>query len=427
MLRPRTLPGSEAHDGSVVVCGGGAAGLAAALAAARRGARVLLLEAGPQLGGTVANALIHTLAGFYDAAGEVMNDGLPAELLDRLLHADPSARRRKMGRLWVLNVCPTIYRDTVTRWIATERQIAVLCKASVTRAVRRGNSIVELEFATRDGTFPVRPAAVIDATGTAEVVRLIDRSLVMDDEGRSAGGWIFRLRGVAPGALDFPKGVGIVRLLRAAAKAGDLPAECAHAWLDSGVYPDETFVKLMVPHSARWRDPAHHREITARAQQTQAAVLEFLTLRPDFAGAYTTQTGTLGVRDGGRICGRYVLTGDDVRQGRTFHDSFGRCAWPIEFWDPERGVSIEHLPPGACYEIPMRCLQLTGIQNLWVAGKCLSADREAQASARVVGACWAMGEAAGSAAAIHRVDTCEAYHESEPLRAVSSDRAAPAR
>ena len=427
MLTQESLQGSAAHEGSVVVCGAGAAGLAAALAAARRHARVLLLEALPQLGGTVAHALIHTLAGFYDSAGEVINGGLPAELIDRLLHADSNTRRRKMGRLWALNVCPTAYRDTVTRWIATQRQISVLCGARVTKAVRRGHSIEELEFATGNQTFHVRPAAVIDATGTAAVARLIDESLVIDDQDRSAGGWIFSVRGVAHGALDFPKGVGIVRLIRAAAVAGGLPVECAHAWLDLGVFPDETFVKLMVSHAVHGRDPHGNRQIAWQAQQTQAALLQFLTRLPDFSGAYITETGTLGVRDGGRICGRYVLTGDDVRQGRTFHDAVARCAWPIEFWDPDHGVSIEHLPRGGHYEIPMRCLQLGDIRNVWAAGKCLSSDREAHASARVVGACWAMGEAAGSAAAIHQADTCEGYHESEPRRTVSSDGAAPAR
>jgi hypothetical protein len=60
---------------------------------------------------------------------------------------------------------------------------------------------------------------------------------------------------------------------------------------------------------------------------------------------------------------------------------------------------LEYLPPGTHYEIPMRALKLPGLANYWAAGKCLSADREAQASARWVGACWAMGEAAGKAAA----------------------------
>ena len=103
--------------------------------------------------------------------------------------------------------------------------------------------------------------------------------------------------------------------------------------------------------------------------------------------------------DGGRIAGEYRLTVEDVRSGRRFDDSIGRCAWPIEFWDPHEGVSIEYLPDGSSYEIPLRSLTLRGYANVWAAGKCLSAEPLAQASARVVGTCWAMGEAAGRAAA----------------------------
>jgi hypothetical protein len=61
-------------------------------------------------------------------------------------------------------------------------------------------------------------------------------------------------------------------------------------------------------------------------------------------------------------------------------------------------VKLEYLPAGSYYEVPLRSLRVRGFANLWVAGKCLSADRLAQASARVAGTCWAMGEAAGRAA-----------------------------
>jgi len=390
---------SPVDHGAVVVCGAGAAGMSAALAAAHRGAPVLLLEAGRQIGGTVAHALIHTLAGLFSSDGQHLHDGLPRELADRLYAADSRTRVRKMGRAWVLSVCPNTYRDTVARWIANERRITLHCSARVTRIVTDGRRIRELDVAADGTSYSLRPSAVIDATGTAEVARLVDKSCVCDDERRAAGGWIVRVRGITPGALDFPKGIGIVRALREAANTKTLPWECRHAWIDDGIDDDEAFVKLFVPIDARWRDEDCHCEISRAAQSSAAAVVQFLKQRPDFVRAEITQSGSLGVRDGGRIRGRYTLTGSDVRQGRTFSDAVCRCAWPIEYWDPERGVSIEYLPAGMHYEIPMRALQLEGIDNYWAVGKCLSADRYAHASARVVGACWAMGEAAGAAAA----------------------------
>jgi hypothetical protein len=204
------------------------------------------------------------------------------------------------------------------------------------------------------------------------------------------------LRQVAAGALTFPKSVGVVRALRAAAERGELPAECAKAWLDSGVYPDEVYVKLFVPLPTDWRQ--REEALVQQARQAQAAVVAFLQRLPDFAVATVARTGRLGVRAGGRIHGDYCLTAADVRQGRRFEDGVCRCAWPIEYWHPDAGVTVEYLPDGCAYEIPLRSLHVAGWQNLWAAGKCLSADALAQASARVVGSCWSMGEAVAKAA-----------------------------
>jgi hypothetical protein len=386
-------------QGAVVVCGAGAAGMAAALSAARHAARVVLLEAGPRVGGTVAHALIHTLAGLFDSAGELLNDGLCRELTERLSRGDPLARRRKMGRLWVLHVCPNAYQAAVEHWLGENGRIDVLCGARAKRTVCDGGRIAELTVADATSSIRFAPGAVIDATGTAEVARLIGPSCVLDDNRPAAGGWVFRLRGIAPDALAFPKGVALVRRLREAAAAGSLPAECSHAWLDVGCHDDEAFVKLFVPLRDDWKARESRGEISARARATQAAVTSFLRVLPEFARAEVVQTGTLGIRDGGRIRGQYVLSGDDVRQGRKFPDAVCRCAWPIEYWDADQGVSMEYLPDGTHYEIPMSALRLSGIENFWAVGKCLSADRYAHASARVVGACWGMGEAAGQAAA----------------------------
>lgn len=383
----------------VVVCGAGAAGMAAALSAARCGAQVLLLEAGQRVGGTVAHALIHTLAGLYDSAGELLNDGLCRELAERLTRADASARRRKMGRLWVLHVCPNAYQATVARWLGEEAGIEVRCGIRPSEVACDGSRVVELTAADSVSSFRITPGAVVDATGTAEVARLIGPSFVLDDDRPAAGGWVFRLRGVAAGALTFPRGVALVRQLREAAATGSLPAECGHAWLDVGCHEDEAFVKLFVPLKGDWKARETRGEVSDRALKTQRAVASFLGGLPEFARAEVVQTGSLGIRDGGRIRGRYTLTADDVRQGRRFPDAAGRCAWPIEYWDPDKGVSMEYLPDGTHYEIPMSALRLAGIENFWAVGKCLSADRYAHASARVVGACWAMGQAAGKAAA----------------------------
>ena len=177
-------------------------------------------------------------------------------------------------------------------------------------------------------------------------------------------------------------------MAQAAVEAGDLPQLFAGAWFDSGVYADEVYAKLNIPSDGYDRSRAgDYREILAR----------FIKQLPGFAEAHIPQVGCLGIRDGGRIKGEYCLSLEDIKSGREFADSVGRCAWPVEYWEPRVGVRLDYLPPGHTYQIPLRSLKVAGMENLWVAGKCLSAEKLAQASARVVGTCWAMGDALGKA------------------------------
>jgi hypothetical protein len=227
----------------------------------------------------------------------------------------------------------------------------------------------------------LHPAVVVDATGSAEVVRLAAPERV--EPGVALAGLVARLAGVAPEALRFPRGVALLRKLRQSVGEGALPAACAGVWLDQGVRDDEAYLKLAVPAAAY--DPA----VMAAAV---AALTAFLAREDGFGEARLAAVGELGIRDGGTVTGEYRLTADDVRAGRRFDDGLCRADWPIEYWHPQQGVQLEYLAAGRAYQIPRRALKVAGIAALWVAGKCLCADPLARASARVVGTCWAMGE-----------------------------------
>ena len=106
------------------------------------------------------------------------------------------------------------------------------------------------------------------------------------------------------------------------------------------------------------------------------------------------------MRETRHILGDYVLTGRDVLEGRRFPDAIARCSYPIDVHDPTgtrgrlEGIQADY------YEIPYRCLVPQKVDNLLVAGRCISADHEGAASARVIPPCYATGEAAGTAGAL---------------------------
>ena len=350
------------------------------------------------------HGLIHTLGGLYDSEAAYLNAGLPQELAERVLRADRNARPRKIGKTWTLSAEPGIYGRVSTDWLA-EEGVCVWGNTVVGRVQTAGRRVKALDVLDRTGTSrQVQCGTVIDCTGSAEVVRLVDPALVVEEDDRAAAGLIFQVMNVERDALVFPRNIETLRGLRRAAEQGLLPEVCAKAWVDVGVKDNEAYVKLFVPMGVDWRQPAELDRMTGMAQGWRDAVLAQLKTLPGFGAASLGITGDIGIRDGGRIVGEYVLTVEDVRSARTFPDPACKCNWPIEYWHPQTGVQLEYLPAASYYEIPRSALRVKGFSNLWAAGKCLSAEPQARASARVVGCCWGMGEAAGISAAQVRED-----------------------
>jgi hypothetical protein len=107
------------------------------------------------------------------------------------------------------------------------------------------------------------------------------------------------------------------------------------------------------------------------------------------------------VRETRRIRGDYRLTADDVLSARQFDDVIARGSYPVDIHNPKgSGTVLKRLPEGAAYDIPLRCLLPEGIENLIVAGRCLSGSHEAHSSYRVMPIAMATGQAAGVCGAI---------------------------
>jgi hypothetical protein len=378
----------------VTVVGAGAAGLATALASARLGAHVALVEQRSTLGGTVTHGLIHTIAGLYDGNADYINPGLPVELAERLLKADATTRKRKMGRLWVLNAAPSLYSETVETWLRGEPNIDVHMNTAQVGAVSDGERVSHVVFRGPGGEMTIRPQVLVDCTGDATVVGSVDPALQDRDGETALAGLIVRIRNVNPEEFAFPRNVSIQRRIQGAIEDGLLPPECTGAWLDAGVFDDEIYVKFSLNVLQRPEgDP-----IPSKRTDLPAQLMAFLSGFEPFAGATVAEVGQLSYRDGARARGEYQLTASDVRGLSHFPDAACRCGWPIEHWDAKRNLMLEYLQGGGTYDIPVRSLKVKGIENLWAAGKCLSSDYLAQASARVSGCCWAMGEAVADAA-----------------------------
>jgi hypothetical protein len=136
-------------------------------------------------------------------------------------------------------------------------------------------------------------------------------------------------------------------------------------------------------------------------------LVEFLQKNvPGFEAVNLVQIAThVGVRETRRIQGHYYLTVEDARKARQFDDNVLQCGNLMDIHDSyasdyvklDAGTQIEG---GRSFGMPYRCLIPRGIKGLLMAGRCVSGSREAQSSFRVMGTCMAMGQAAGTAAAL---------------------------
>ena len=119
-----------------------------------------------------------------------------------------------------------------------------------------------------------------------------------------------------------------------------------------------------------------------------------------FENAVLTNTAeTLGIREGRRIQGKYIITHEDVAEGRNFGDCVcGNCWW-IDIHNPSgKGVLDATRPKGGYHDVPYRALYSDALKNLLFTGRCISSDHAALAAVRIMPTCIATGQAVGAAA-----------------------------
>ncbi|HXD51340.1 MAG TPA: FAD-dependent oxidoreductase, partial [Burkholderiales bacterium] len=217
--------------------------------------------------------------------------------------------------------------------------------------------------------------AVIDCSGTAEVARAIGADCLATNESTQAPAILFPLCHVVR-ELNTP--AAIAQVLLPLARAG-FPMLSFQPSLE----PDTITVKF-----------------TGAADQVMHVIAFLRKQVSGFENCWTPLTEfTAAQRASRMVIGQYLLTGADVLEGRKFPDAVARCAWPIEQWSADGVARFRYLPPGTHYEIPARSLRAAQVENLFMAGKTISADVDAIASARVIGCCLASGAAAGLLAA----------------------------
>lgn len=395
-------------DVDVCVAGGGPAGIGAALAASRLGASVCLVERQGFLGGNFTAASVGTICGLYISSGEssfeYVTRGIASEIADALKSRGAATGPLPFKGTAVLLYVPWAAKRLFDHVVTEQSGIRLLLHALVADVVRDGDRVDAVVLSTKRGFQAIRASAFIDATGDADLVAFAGGDWTLGDPNQRQHASMQFVLEHADDVVAMSQ--GIAALGGAVAKYGGDLSRDGGALLPT-FRPGE-FIGAMTRVRAadgsalditdleQWT----YGEVEGRrlAEEAAAFVKDHV---PGFTDAFLADTApTLGVREGRRIVGEYVLTGDDVRGLARFDDAVGAGAWPQEYHVDGRGTEYVNLPDGGYYQFPLRALRPVGLSNVWVAGRCISADHDALASTRVMAPSLVLGQAAGTAAAL---------------------------
>jgi glycine/D-amino acid oxidase-like deaminating enzyme len=398
----------------VVVVGSGAAGSTAAIAAARHGAQVLLVEKLPFLGGN-STAVLDTFYGFYTPGerpikvvagiGDDVVEGLRA--LGRVVER-PNTYGAGTGVTYLAEHLKVVWEGLVTGAGAR-----VLLHSFVQDVEVSDGRVETLLVATKAGLRTVEARVVVDASGDADVCHHAGFSYELAGELDPAQTLTttFRMVNVDQERRKTVPKDRFHELMAEAAESGDYglprregsdhitPVDGMTATIMTRIDHVERDASGMVLNAS---DP----DVLTRAEmEGRRQALEYARFLVDRVPGYENASlialsSQIGIRETRRVHGDYRVTRDDVLSARQFDDQVGLCGAPIEDHQPGTGTMWEYLPEGSAVGIPLRSLIPGDGVNVLTAGRCFSATHDAHASIRSMAQCMAMGQAAGTVAAM---------------------------
>lgn len=415
----------------VLVLGGGSAGSAAAIAAARQGADTILIEQHGFLGGTSTASLVTPMMANH-LQQKPLNQGIYLEVLNTLLKTGDAAIYKDGNAGWFN---PEMLK-LVLEQKALEAGVQLFYHVWFSEAVLEGQHVRGVIVETKSGRGLILATCCIDASGDADLAAQAGVPMVMgrpEDGANQPMTLRFNLGRVdlvkardyfaSLGAFDWTENPHdpelplwttactwdkvwpLTPLFQKAVACGDLSSEDA-AYFQIFTMPGRPGeVAFNCPRLDQLNNALDFRQrsqVQLEGKQRILRLWQFCrNYLPGFEKSYIAQIAPMpGVRESRRIIGEYVLTREDFLVARKFPDAIARNNYPIDIHSRDQSGGLHFMPAGTYHEIPFRCLIPLHIENLLVAGRCLSADFAAQGAVRIIPNCYAMGQAAGTAAAL---------------------------
>jgi len=385
---------------NLVVAGGGLTGVAAAVSAAREGLSVLLIEKVGSLGGAMTNSLVYPFMEYWTTDPKTkekkfLSAGIFAEM--RSLH------QKFMNNNHLLEFKPEYFKFTLDE-LVTGAGVELLFHGMIFKTETEKKKITKVSVATKAGIIDVEADFFIDATGDGALFYLAGCDYQI---GRNADNLCqpmttcFRMSGV-----DMEKFAADRSHLQEAYKQEQLDGIIKNPREDILIFQNigEGILHFNTTRIIKL-DPTDPFEVSKAEIEARRQVAEMDAFLKRHSVAFKNATiiniaTEIGVRESRKLKGVHILTERELRDCTIFEDSIALGNYDIDIHNPAgSGTSHYYFAPGEYYSIPYRSLLPREYTNLLVAGRCLSATHEAQASVRIMPICATMGEAAGVAVA----------------------------
>ncbi len=416
----------------LIVVGGGTAGCSAAYNAGIRGLKVLLIEKNIHLGGTITSALVvpamksgeHQInTDFYKALiDELHSIGGQATYQNNPGWFNPELTKIALDTLMAkANV--DVFFDTHIRDIIIENK---LIKGIIISKEMLSVYNDKIEHKSKELSVYIDAKYIIDATGNCEIGKLCGCEFLEEKNENQPVSLRFMMGGVDVPRFarwleeyDPDRNVTTVENID-----GFIHLSTAYTWdkdkkwalaplfddaVDKGILKDHDrnyfqiftvagMLSTIAFNCPRIIDYTKTLDVENMSKALQLARKNIFRLAnfcriyfPGFEKAYISNIADmLGVRVSRRIKGKYVYTIDDVKSGRTFEHPVVVSNYPVDVHSDKKDSSTLEMVRD--YTLPLESLMSADIDNLFVAGRCISADFMAQGALRVQASCFSMGE-----------------------------------
>lgn len=414
----------------VVVVGGGVTGIAAAIASARQGASTTLVEARPFVGGNAATGLC--LHNYISKHGVQAVFGIAQEIVDRLIGMGGAVGHVPYDS-FVKAVTPVdadLFRIAATEML-DEAGVTILYGCQVVGVESHDGNVKRLTCAVKGGLRDIYASHVVDASGDADVavgagaefraghsqtgkmqpVSMVlrcfgtDNQRIADEIAVSAPAMATRADHPVPFPVYFNGSFSAWNEI--VIEEGIFPNR-DHKVFFNTVWPNNINVNTSAVFGIDGTDPLSLSRATVQLTRQAARIADFLRKHvPGFETAHMTPSIFPGVRETRHIRGLYEISDEDVLEGRSQPDTIGKVCFPVDIHDPDTGqANFFEIGGDGTFDIPYRALVPQHVNNVIVAGRCISVSSFAHGATRNMAPCLVMGEAAGIAAAMAAQVSC---------------------